>query len=447
MSERAIPGTHDDASDASRPRLGRVVFLAYYFPPLAGIASERAFSLSRHLKAIGWDVEVITPRDGFYHRVAEEGAFEVPVIRTGGFELSRVLRRAYGGYGVETNGPAVMPVDAGSMGRWARRIARDYLYVPDAQFGWIPAAAFAATRSLQHGTGPRVVFSTSVPYSAHFAAMLAARRSGAGWVAEFRDPWSTGTSPNRSSNPSRRKLDAWLEDRIVQSAGHVICTTRSTRQGLLEAHKHLTPERISVITNGFEPIPEARPPSANEPMTILYAGTVAAGEDPVPVLSTLAIFANRHPGAFRFRVLGPSAPWSSPEQDQRRPWLELEGVVSATKAREAMAESSALLLFHSHPAHSQIIPGKAFEYIGVRRPILAICQPDTEMLEVMARHADVRHVKPDALDDLVQALERLLDEHRSGHLQHPRVPIDVTSSLRRSDQAVRLSAILERAAR
>ena len=78
----------------SRER-GRVVILAYYFPPLAGIASERAFSLSHHLRDLGWDVVVVTARDGFYHRSPEAAEASVEVVKTRSIEISRLVRQAY----------------------------------------------------------------------------------------------------------------------------------------------------------------------------------------------------------------------------------------------------------------------------------------------------------------------------------------------------------------
>ena len=78
----------------SRER-GRVVILAYYFPPLAGIASERAFSLSHHLRDLGWDVVVVTARDGFYHRSPEAAEASVEVVKARSIEISRLVRQAY----------------------------------------------------------------------------------------------------------------------------------------------------------------------------------------------------------------------------------------------------------------------------------------------------------------------------------------------------------------
>jgi hypothetical protein len=419
-----------------------VVVVAYYFPPVIGIASARAEALTRHLGDFGWEPVVVTVRDAHYHR-ADWGESEVAVVRTRSLELSRFFRRAYG---LATNHPepaddaAIRSLEPGGVGGALRRVARNYAYVPDAQVGWIPFAARAASNLLDAPSTQGLLFSSSVPYSAHFAAMRAAARCGVPWVAELRDPWFSGREADPARSRLRRRLDRFLEDVVISRADHVVLTSEGTRADLLAAFPHMAADRFSVVRNGFEPIPEGKPPDAAEPMTILYAGTVAPGEDMTPVLESLDAVHHDHPGAFRLRVLGPGDSWNT----TGRPWLELLGTVSFAAARTAMADSSALLLVQLHGAYRRIIPGKAFEYIGVRRPILGLVPRDSEMEALLVAHADVRLVGSGPVDDLGAAVRELLREHRAGSLQAPRVARSTIAHLERREQARQLAEIFER---
>jgi hypothetical protein len=434
---------------AGRPHPS-VVLLAYYYPPLAGVASERAAAFRRHLRRLGWQPVVVTARDGFYHRAADLSVDEDDVVRTANPELSRFLRKMYRGGGDATenravthagSGTIVTPTVTGRIGSQARRLVRDWLYIPDAQIGWVPFAASAAMNVLAHHDRA-VLYSTSVPFSAHLAALGAWRRTRRPWIAEFRDPWSTSVSPMRSPNGLRTRFDCQLERLIVMRADHVVVTSRSTREEILTAHPGLDPARVSVITNGFEPIAERAVPSPEAPLLLLYAGTVAAGEDTRPVLSALDAVHARHPGCLRLRVLGPSEPWQHGHGE--RPWLEFGGVVTPAQAREAMAESSALLLLQGHPAYRNVIPGKLFEYVGARRPIVAICPQGAEMEQVLHAHADVRVVRRSRQSDLTAVVEQLLREHQSGEIQRPMVSLSAVAPLRRETQFARLADILAR---
>lgn len=424
--------------------------VSYYFPPLVGIASERAASRAESMDRLGWDVRVVTVRDGHYHRVDEPREFGFPVIRTRSLELSRIVRAAYaraaGDGRPGQTGPedgAVRPLRTGSLGARLRRWVREWTYIPDAQVGWIPFAAVGSVRAVLDGRRGAVILSTSVPYSAHLAAWLAAGVTRSLWVAEFRDPWSTAHESRLPRSAIRRRLDRALERAIVKRADHVVVTSESTRNGMLAAHGGLTPERITVVMNGFVPVPDARRPDPDEPCEFLYAGTVDPGERPDVILDAFSRLEAKAPGTFLLRILGPEEPWRS-AGDEPPAWIRFEGVVTAAAAREAMVRGSALLLLQGHPAYGQILRGKAFEYIGARRPILAVLPPEAEMAQILRDHADVRVVAAYDVEQIAAELERLVEEHRAGALAEPRVPEERTLSLTRDAQARTLDEILGR---
>jgi hypothetical protein len=112
-----------------------------------------------------------------------------------------------------------------------------------------------------------------------------------------------------------------------------------------------------------------------------------------------------------------------------------------------MVESTALLLYNRHPAYRSIIPGKAFEYIGARRPIVAVIPPDSEMHTLIRDHADARVIAPDGISQFGAVVEQLLAEHRAGAIQGPRVPESVAAPFRRGEQAKKLAEIFARIAR
>jgi hypothetical protein len=42
-------------------RQPRLLFLAYYFPPVSTIACIRTWNMAAHLQELGWDITVVTP--------------------------------------------------------------------------------------------------------------------------------------------------------------------------------------------------------------------------------------------------------------------------------------------------------------------------------------------------------------------------------------------------
>ena len=426
--------------------------LAYYFPPLVGIAAERMAAYSRRLPEWGWTPTVITPKAGFFHRApVKDGArsareTHAGVIRTPSLELSRMIRRSFASAsGIDLGDSSdIRPIPTRGVGDSLRRLVRSFVYVPDAQVGWIPFASRAAEGAIQRAKagGPCVVFSSSVPYSAHLAASRAARRLDVPWVTEFRDPWSEA-HPSLKEGPAWRwRLNERIQTRILWAADHVIVTSESTKSQLISSFS-LPAERITVVMNGFEPVSDTQPPAPDQPFELVYAGTVARLERVRPLLEALDhLFQRRGPG-FRLRVLGPTSPWEPDASAPPRPWLQLDGLLTPDRAREAMAGASANVLIQAHESYADIVPGKLVEYLGARRPVLAAVVPESEMEDLISVYGDGRMVVPNESRAFGPELERLLQEHRAGELQRHRVPADLVAPLQRRSQTGRLAAVFD----
>lgn len=441
-----------------------VLLLAYYFPPATGIASERMVGFHRHLPTFGWDPLVLAPRDPHFHQAPREGGEDPSsVIRTGSLELSRLLRRrsagsepvsrrAQGGGGADDT---LSPVIAGVGGNTVRRLVRECLYLPDAQIGWVPFALRAGGRVLEgEPTRDRIVFSSSVPYSAHLAAARLANRFRLPWVAEFRDPWSAQDPSKLPVSPFRRKLDARLEAWIIRRADRIVVTAGRTRDLLLEHFPETVPGKVAVIPNGFEPRgrEEAPEPShagsippPGEPMTLVHAGTLHEPEFAVPVFEALAVLERAHPGSLRLLVYGDPQPWRRALEllgAGHPSWIELVGNVSPEDAQNAIWGASALLLPAPHRRFRPIVLGKLFSYLGSRRPILGVVPPGSEMEDLIRRAGDGRLVPEWDVDGIRLRLEALLKEHRAGRLQAPMVPEKRVAPFTRKARAGDLARVL-----
>jgi hypothetical protein len=424
----------------------RVIMISYYFPPLVGIASERAAAFARHLPTAGWEPTVIAPREGFFHRVSIGGQTATSVVRTTNPELSRLLRTGFSvaTRAVRPDDDTVLPVGTSSVAARLRRLARGALYVPDAQLGWVPFAGQAAARELTRSPERAVLFSSSVPFSAHLAAMWARSRVGrVPWVAEFRDPWSEAHPSLLPASALRRRIDRSLHRRILRDATRIVVTSPGFRDLLLETFPELDPARVDVVMNGFEPAPVGSPPSPSERLRIVYAGTVAPGEDVGPFLAALDHIHEERPGRLHLTVVGSPEPWRRMRGEA--PWLDLRGMRTPEEARGFMHNASAVFLLQSHEAYALTLPGKLWEYVGARRPILAAVPGSWPMVDLLRAHADLR-LAPNTESGLSAELERLLAEHETGRLQPPRVSEEAVRPLERRVQAVRMAAVFESAA-
>lgn len=428
-------------------RRGTLVAVAYYAPPAVGVASHRLAGMVRHLRALGWDMVVVAPEAVHYHRGASEEIEGARVVRVPNPEPSRWLR-TLGRVGRATRGEepgavaSLDPVDVGSVGAFARRLAHDWLYVPDAQFPWIGPAARAARRVVEETPGPVVLFSTSVPYSAHFAARRVQEKTGVPWVAEYRDPWSAAPRLLERRPALRQLIDRRLDESLIRAASRVVVTSDATRDLFLDTFPGLTRPDIAVIRNGWR---ERRPddaPDPDSPLVLLYTGTLLRWTWAVPLLRAVREVASEHP--VRLRVLGSQEPWrrAAGEVGGLDDVLELLGMVPGEEISGHLAASSALVLLRPDEELGLYVAGKAYEYLGSRRPILGWVPEGTEMTGLLRRHGDLRRVGEGSAEAFSHVIRALLAEHREGTLQGPRVEWTVVEPLSREAQVARLDALL-----
>jgi glycosyltransferase involved in cell wall biosynthesis len=255
--------------------------------------------------------------------------------------------------------------------------------VPDAYVGWLPFAWWTVRRRLAAG-GIDVVVTTSSPDTAHLVGLLLGRRHASKWVADFRDPWV-----RRLTFRAPTKLHLWvhtmLERRVLERADRVLVTNRETRDDFLARHPSLPDHRFAIIPNGFDPddltAAAAVPaPFAGEggKLKLLHSGLLSGRRTLAPVLDALARLAAERPGLDQRLLLlqlGPCEEINERLVRQRRlercvrflPAVDHVRVLAAMRAADAL-----VLLEHGSERGALITPGKIFEYLASRRPILAV---------------------------------------------------------------------------
>src|SRR5687768_2309523 len=192
--------------------------------------------MAKYLERLGYRVTVLTT--AAYGRCPDDDSDDRGVVRTADLRLIRAcLRRAdviRGTYGADIYSLRPHPIS--------------YLAVPDRMIvAWAPFAVRAAF-SLHRARPFDAVITTSPPESAHFIGWALAAK-GCAWVADLRDGWMF--EPVRPSFPTalQRRIDAWLERRVLQAADIVTCVSRPVVEDLrdrLDVNAVLTP-------NGFDP--------------------------------------------------------------------------------------------------------------------------------------------------------------------------------------------------
>lgn len=374
----------------------RVLVIAYDFPPHAAIGTMRTLRLVRELSREGWEITVLTSSPRSYQPgtpVDERLEAQVPpgvrVIRAyaiRGLDLfalmARRLRPARGGTRRSSPRPVAVggPDASSSLFRRLKDWVDAVCSIPDNESGWIAPAALCGIGWMFSAGRPDVIYSSAPPWSGQVVARLLATLSRRPWVADFRDPWSR--APWRDWRKAfRQRAAAALERGVIRRADAVLFVTRANLAEFLSLYGPAAAPRFHHVPNGCDPeeFERIEPlPTRNE-FVLLHAGTLYGARNPLPVIQALARAVGR--GSvdrthFRLRFLGATALSMDLPAECRRLGIgdivEFVPRVTRLESLREMKSASALLLVQVGTTVS--VPGKAYEYLAVGRPVLALSE-------------------------------------------------------------------------
>lgn len=390
----------------------RVLMLAYFFPPFRTVGGLRVSKHTKFLPAFGWEPVVLTadwndgPADLPVY-VPESSVLRVPQ----GFDIAAVPRMLLGG-----RRPSAGEPQARSRRRrlaWAEAAYRQLVCVPDAQIGWRAPAVAAGLRAIEERK-PSVIFSSSLPNTAHIVAAKLSKLSGLPWVAEMRDLW-TANHNFRRVQPIRALEQAW-ERRVLSKATALVTVTEPWAQAI----ELLIGRPAHVVPNGFDP--DDYPATVRHDtgrFVLAFTGMVYPGRQSArplfQAIRTLASAGEIEAEWFQVRFTGPGLQPITDEitAEGVQAFASIHPAVSHAESLALQREATALLFLDwLRPEGRGWHSAKIYEYAGAERPVLSVGPPDSAVASLIHRaRIGEAAVQP---FDIVPVLRRWIGEWRAG---------------------------------
>ena len=357
MDPLANPGRSTQENMAETKR---VLIVAYHFPPIAGSSGVlRALKLCRYLPENGWQPTVLAPNPRAYERTDSSQLSDIPpgvdVLRTSAFDTQRHLsiRGRYFGW----------------------------MALPDRWASWVLSAVPAGLRAIRREKID-AIFSTFPVPSAVMIGSLLHRLTGKPWIVDLRDSMTEDDYPR---DPAIRRHLRKLEARVVRDASRILFTAASAIRIYRQRYPSLTADKCVLVPNGydeddFQNIPEAPATnrSADRPLRLLHLGLLYPAErDPRPFFRAIARLKSEGRVSANSLTIDLRASGYEPLYATMLREIGVDDIVHLLPPlpyREALrdaAQADALLLFQAANCDHQI-PAKTFEYLRLRRPILAL---------------------------------------------------------------------------
>ncbi len=383
-----------------------VLMVAFQFPPFQGSSGiQRTLSYCRYLPESDWQPLVLVPKARAYPYTSDDLIGRIPpdlvVKKTFALDAARDLSIA---------------------GRYLRWSA-----IPDQWASWWFSAVPAGLRMIKQYR-PQAIWSTYPISSAHMIALTLHRITGLPWIADFRDPMIYESFP---TEPLTRRSRSWLERKTLQHCTKAVFVTPSAQALYRNRYPHLPDSRFALISNGYdeesflsltgsEADSAPTPMDSNRPLVLVHSGLLEPEDrDPEPFFNALARLLEqekiqREKLKIVLRASGSESLYH--EQIKARGLSDvvtLEARCSYQQALEEMLSADGLLVFQGPDCNRQI-PGKIYEYIRARKPMLSLVDMRGDTAQLLKMLGIDTHAKIDDADDIACALDRFVELLQQG---------------------------------
>ena len=369
----------------------RVLVITYYWPPTAGSGVQRWLKFSKYLSRFGWECVIYTPENPDRLASDESLLSDVPE----GLEvIKRPIWEPYAFYRkvVKSDGKGAGVNQLNSQKKsFMQRLAvlvRGNLFVPDPRAGWIRPSVRFLTKYLKEHPVDAVV-TTGPPHSMHLIGLGLKRRTGVRWIADFRDAW-TEIFYYKHMNllPCTDKRHHRLEQQVLDEANLVISVSPLEREGF---QKH-TKTPVLLITNGYDEADfcSEAPELPADRFTLVNTGLFSSDGNPIRLWDVLARKCAEDAEfkrQLRIRLAGMVDPeiYEALEARGLSGNVEKLGYLPHKQTVEVQRNANVLLLLlRKEPEYAKALPGKIFEYLAARRPVLGIGQEDSASARMLS---------------------------------------------------------------
>lgn len=374
------------------PKL-RVLVVAPYFAPSAIVGAKRFSFLSEKFEKLGYEVDTLTIR----WRRDDQIDTTLPVP-------GRVHRIA-----------CVLPHEVrgdGLLAKLYNRIVSSVICVPDNFVGWLPASLAKGLRIAKR-IKPNIIIATGPPFTAFLTGVFLSKATGVPLVLDYRDPWSLfDWSDSRFGKRMKGRPNRFLERWAVGHASALVFTSGVMRERFEANYVGIHSAIVRVITNGFNEPSDIAPASLTpDAINILYAGSFYGQRRLCVLIDALEQLQSR-PGfgnlQFSIHIFGSLLP------DDRHQ-IAKTGLKHAVHEHAQVDHKTILnfmraadILYLPSGSHvTYALPFKVFDYLSVRRPILAVTPAESAVARLVSK-LDCGEVAEDMAAAVADALGRIL---------------------------------------
>lgn len=398
----------------------RVLVITYYWPPAGGPGVQRWLKFVTYFKEFGIDPIVFIPDNPHYPITDESIGSELPE----GIQIIRFPIKEPYGFANLISKKKITQVSSGIITKQKQSVLEKVLlwirgnfFIPDARIGWVkPSINFLRNFIADHHV--EAIITSGPPHSLHLIGKSLKEETGIKWVADFRDPWTT-IHYHKSLRLTKRaqKKHIALESEVLTKADHIVVTSATTKKEF----QKITQTPIEVITNGYDSNDNFKL-NLDIKFTLSHIGSLLSNRNPIILWEALSELCSENPEFSKDLLIQLAGSVSDAILISIQKYGLMDqcivlGYLSHQKAIQLQYNSQVLLLIEMNlPETKAIIPGKLFEYLAAKRPILAIGPVDSDVEKIIEETNSGSYFDYSEKEKLKKQIGLFYSEYREGHL-------------------------------
>lgn len=368
----------------AQKELKPVLIITYYWPPSAGAGVQRWLKFAKYLPEMGWRPIIFTPENPQFDLKDESLLKDIPseadILKFPIWEPYAFFKKITGIKKLKQG--QILEERRNGFFKQLSIFLRGNLFVPDPRVFWVkPASKFLL--EMIESNGIEHIVTTGPPHSMHLIGRrLKLAIPTLRWIADFRDPWTEWDILQQMYiTPPIWKIHQRLEQKVLKMADQVLATGASASASFLA----LGARHSTHITNGYD-AKDAVLEERDEAFTVSHVGMLSADRNPEVLWEQLNQLAEQTKG-FRLHLAGLLS------AEVLRSIQNNQALYTSTKVEEYLPheevmkryQRSHLLLLMQTRANSTQLPGKFFEYLQAKRPILFIGDPQSDVAHILKK--------------------------------------------------------------
>ena len=376
----------------------KVLIISYYWPPLGGSGVQRWLKFSKYLLKLDWKPIIYTPENPYFElkddTLLKEISSEISIWKTPIWEPYTLKDKIFQ-KGLNNHSAGVISNKYSLKNRFLNWI-RGNLFIPDPKKYWVNPTV-NSLKSIIKEQKINYIVSTGPPHSMHLIALkLKKIFSDLNWIADFRDPW-TNLDILNDFNLSKRslKIHRNLENNVLKNADLVL----TVGERWAADFKDLGAKNVKVITNGYDSddFKDFKDLDTNK-FILGHYGIMNHLRNPSNLwkaLNELCLENNDFNKSLEIRLSG-NIDKNILNEISKYPFLNSKLVnLGFLNHKDVIKEYSMaslllLLLFDSKSGEGNY-PGKLFEYIATKKPILSFGPTESDVKNILKNGFGIYH--------------------------------------------------------